>query len=63
MILTISFIPSFEINKVNPFSALKAPFPLIFFSNLFIPFEVKFFTNHSKLSLAKGIPIFVTCFS
>ena len=55
MILIISFISSFEINKVNPFSAQAALFPLIFFSNLFIAFEVKLLTNPSKLSLGKVI--------
>ena len=40
-ILVISFRSSFEINRVNPFPALTARFPLIFLSNLFIPFEVK----------------------
>ena len=30
MILIISFISSFEINKVNPSSALTVPFPLVF---------------------------------
>ena len=42
-------------NKVDPFSALKAPFPLIFLSNLFIAFKAKLFTISGKLSLAKGI--------
>ena len=55
MIFVISFISSFEINKLNSFFALTAPFPLTFISNLFIPFEVKLFTNPSKLSLAKKI--------
>ena len=40
-ILVISFRSSFEINRVNPFPALTARFPLIFLSNLFISFEVK----------------------
>ena len=62
MILIISFIFSFEINKVNPFLALTAPFPLIFLSNLFIAFEVKLLTNPGKLSLAKEISIFVSAF-
>ena len=35
MMLIISFISLFKINKVNPFPALAAPF-LLFFSNLFI---------------------------
>ena len=62
MILVISFVSSFEINKVNPFSALTAPFPLIFLSNLFIAFEVKLLNYPVKLSLAKGIAIFVSAF-
>ena len=28
-------------NKTNPFSALTAPFPLTFLSNLFNAFEIK----------------------
>ena len=57
ILLIISFISSFEINKVNPFLALTAPFPLIFLLNLFIEFEVKLFTNPGNLSLAKEIAI------
>ena len=53
---------SVEINKVNPFPALTAPFPLIFLSNLFIAFKGKLHTNLGKLSLAKGIAIFVSAF-
>ena len=45
MILIIPFISSFEINKVNPFPALTAPFPLIVPSNLFIAFDVKLLSN------------------
>ena len=56
----ISFITSFETNKVNPFPALTAPYPLIFLSTLFIAFEVKLLTNPGKLSLAKVIAKFVT---
>ena len=52
MILIISFISSFEINKVNPFPALTAPLPLNFLSNLFTAFDVKLPTNPGKLSLA-----------
>ena len=59
MILIISFISSFEINKVNLFPAQTAAFPRIFLSNLFIVFEVKLLTNLDKLSLAIGIAIFV----
>ena len=55
IILMLSFISSFEINKVNLFPTLRAPFPLIFLSNLFIAFEVTLLTNPGKLSLAKGI--------
>ena len=62
MILTISFISSFDINKVNHFPALTAPFPPIFLSNLFIAFEVKLLTNKGKLSLAKGIATSVSAF-
>ena len=58
IILIISFISSFEITKVNPFSALTAPFPLMSLSNLFIAFEVKLLTNPGTLSLAKGITTF-----
>ena len=62
MILIISFISSFEINKVNPFPTLTAPFPLIFLSNLLIALEVKWLTNPGKLSLDKGIATFVSAF-
>ena len=62
MILTLSFIPSFEINKVNPFPALTAPFSLIFDSNLLIAFEVKLLTIPGKLFLTKGIATFVSAF-
>ena len=53
MILIVSFISSFEINKINPFPALTALFPIIFLSNLFIAFEAKLLANPGKLSLAK----------
>ena len=62
IIFVISFISSFKINKINPFPALKAPFPLTFLSNLFIAFEIKLLTNPDKLSLAKGSAIFVNAF-
>ena len=62
MILIISFISSFELNKVNHFPTPTAPFPLIFLSNSFITFEVKLLTNPGKLSLAKGIATFVISF-
>ena len=62
MILIKSFISSFEINEVNPFPALTAPFPLIFLSDLLISFEVKLLTNSCKLSLAKSITAFACDF-
>ena len=62
MILIIPFISLYEINKVNPFHALTAPFPLIFLSNLFTAFESKLLTNPSKLSLAIKITTFVSAF-
>ena len=62
IILIISCISSFEINKVNAFPLPTAPFPLIFLSNLFIAFEAKLLTNSGKLSLAKGIATFVKAF-
>ena len=55
MILIILFISSLEINKVNPFPNLTAPFLLIFISNLVMAFETKLFTNQGKLFLTKGI--------
>ena len=63
IISIISFIASFKINKVNPFPALTAPFPLNFLSNIFIAFEVKLLTNPDKLSLAKGVALLVRVFS
>ena len=62
MILIISFTSSFEKSKLNPFPALTALLPLIFFSNLFIAREVKLLTNPIKLYLAKGIAIFASAF-
>ena len=61
MILII-FTSSFEITKVNPFLALTTIFPLTFVSNLFIAFEAKLLPNPGKLSLAKGIAMFVSPF-
>ena len=46
-------------NKVNPFSALTAPFPLIFLSNLFTALEVKLITNPGNLYQAKEIATIV----
>ena len=62
MIIIISFISSFEVNKANHFPALKAPFPLIFVSNLFIAFEIKLRTNPGKFLLVKGVATFVSAF-
>ena len=62
MILKISFISSFERDKLNPFPALIAPFPHILLPNLFIAFEVKLHTNPGKLSLPKGIARFFNAF-
>ena len=45
MILIISFISSFEINKAIPLLALAVSFPLIFLSNVFIAFEAQLYTN------------------
>ena len=55
MILIKSFISSFEIDKVNPFPALTAPFPLIFPLNLFIAFEAKLPSYPGKLSVVKKL--------
>ena len=43
MILITSFKSSFEINKLNPLSALTYPFPLISLSKLLVAFEAKFY--------------------
>ena len=43
--LIISFISLFEMNQVNPFSALTAPFPLVFLSDLYL---------HLKLNCLPG---------
>ena len=58
MILIISFISSFEINKVNYLPSLTAPFVFTFLSNLIFAFDVKVFNNLGKLFLAKQITIF-----
>ena len=63
MILIISFISSFKINKVNLFPALKAPFPLISLSNLFTALEAKLLTNSGKWSPAEGIARSVITFA
>ena len=62
MILIISFISSFKINKTNPFPASTAPFPSIFLSNIFIAFEAKLLANLGKLFLANEIETFVRTF-
>ena len=63
IILIISFISSFEINKLTPLPALTAHFPHIFLPNLSITFgvafEAKLLTNTGMLSLAKGIAKYV----
>ena len=56
MILIISFISPFEINKINLFPALTAPFPLIFLSSLFITFQVKLLTTPGKLFVSAFFP-------
>ena len=62
MILIISVISSFEKNKLKHFPALAALFPVIFLSNIIIAFEVRLLTNAGKLSLVKGIAMFVSTF-
>ena len=56
--MTLTNQSSFEMNKVNTFPALTAPFQLTF-SNLFIAFAAEFeailLTNLGKLSLSKWI--------
>ena len=52
---------SFEMNKVNHFPALTAPFPQILLSNLLIPEEVAL-THPVKLLLAKGVAKSATTF-
>ena len=48
MISIILITSSSEMNKLNTFCALTAPFPAIFLSNLFIAFEAKLLTNPGK---------------
>ena len=52
-ILIISSLSSFEMNQVNPFPSLTAPFPLIFLLNLSNTEEVASVTNLRKTSLGK----------
>ena len=63
MIFIISFISSFKINKVNPFTALTAPSGLIFPSNLSSALIGKLLANQDKLSVAKGFARPVITFS
>ena len=58
----ISSKSSSEMNKVNTFSALTAPRPFIFLSNLSIADEVVLVTNLGKTSLAKGTAKFNSVF-
>ena len=62
MVLIISSISSFEINKLNPFPALTAPFPIIFLSIFLIAFEVKLLTSPGNLFLANRIVSFLSVF-
>ena len=62
MILLISSMSFFELNKINLFPALTAPFPLIFLLNLFIVFEVKLLINAGKFYLAREKSTFVSAF-
>ena len=57
MILIRSFISSFKINKGNPTALF-----LLIFSFKLIAFEAKLLTNPDKLSLVKGVAIFVSAF-
>ena len=71
IISTISFISSFKRNKVKfscssyrSFCTYYCSFKFIYcISNLLITFEVILLTNPGKLSLAKGIAIFICVFS
>ena len=56
----MSFISSFD--KIKFFSWCHSFFFTLFFSNLFIAFDVKLITNPVKLSLGKGIAAFVSAF-
>ena len=60
--MIISFISSFEKNKVNLSAALTAPFPLLFIPNLLIAFKVKLLTDPGKFSLAAGTATFASDF-
>ena len=53
-----TYISSFEMNKVNSFTALTAPF----LSNLCIAFKAILLINPDKLSLVKGMATFVSTF-
>ena len=54
----ISFLSSFKINKVNPFTA----FPLIFFQIYILYFKLLTNPGKCKLSLPKVIAMFVSAF-
>ena len=62
MLLIISFISSFKMNKINYFPFLTTPFLLIFLSNSFIAFVSKLLTYPGNLPLAKGIATFISVF-
>ena len=53
MVLMILSINSFEMNRLNPFPTLTAPYPLIFHSVLSNMDEVALVTKLGKTSLAK----------
>ena len=51
----MSYISSFQVNIVDPFPALTAPFPLIFLSYLSNIYKIAFVANVGKTFLPKGI--------
>ena len=59
-IVIISFMSSFEKNKVNHFLTRMAPRPLIFLSSLSNIDKVHLFANFVKVSLAKVTGRFVS---
>ena len=65
MLLIISVIFSFKINKPFPwtFFCSNSSFPLIYFSFFkFIAFEIILLTYPGKLSVVKGIATFASAF-
>ena len=54
MILIISPISSFEMDKVNPFPAVTGPGLLVFLSDLSNTDQVVLVTNLGKTSLVEG---------